>query len=268
MPVRSVRARVLVSIAATMLPLVAVSGASFWAVSGTLSSFAEALDEAREEALPLARLQTLVLQVERAGHHAVEDPGGGAVGYREARDQLLVGLAALDDTVMTEEGELAAEGRRHAEQAVRLFDDILAAPAVRAAGSARASDRELVAIDPHVSSAVDRLREAQALAESDLVEEYELAREVEETAFTVIVVVTLVGFLGALAAGLHVVRSVLSPLGLLQTAVRRLGQGVLSYRVALPGRTSSGSSVRRSTRWLPTSSAVRALWCTTHCTTR
>ncbi len=238
MPVQSVRARVSMSIAAMLLPLLAIGGASFWAVSGTLSSFAEALDEAREEALPLARLQMLVLQVERTGQHALLEPGSGAAGYREARDQLQAGLAALDDTAMTEEGELAAQGRRHAEQAVRLFDDVLADPAARAA--APGTDRKLVVIDAHVSSAVERLREAERLAELDIVEEYELAREVAQTAFTVIVVVTLVGFLAALAAGVHMVRSVLSPLGLLQNAVRRLGQGVLSHRVALPRKDEFG----------------------------
>lgn len=236
----SVRARLGASVAAMVLPLLALSGTAATALGGTLDRFAETADEAIEEALPLARLQTLVIQVERSGMSALVDPSPAVRSDHEtARRQMREAFADLEEGTLTEEGELVASASRSAEDAALLLEAAMG-------GSATERDKTLMAppewsaIAGHTEAALRALAEAEQLASADIVEEYAEAQQVERRTVVWIVVVVLAGLLLAVAGGVHVTRVVLMPLGALREAARRLGDGALSHRVALPRRDEFG----------------------------
>jgi diguanylate cyclase (GGDEF)-like protein len=236
----TVRARVGVSVAAMLLPLLAVSGAAVFALDGTLDRFADTADEALEDALPLARLQTLVLGVERSGLSAAPTPLGSAdrEDYQLARTQLQEAFADLEEEDLTEEGDLVASAHRSADRAVQALNETLnRSPAV---DEPPAFVSRMVASQRHTEAAVRDLREAEQLSEVDIVEEYQDAQQIQRGAIATIVAVVLTGLVLAFAGGIHLVRSVLGPLRSLREAASRLGEGTLSHRVALPHRDEFG----------------------------
>ncbi|WP_345433916.1 putative bifunctional diguanylate cyclase/phosphodiesterase, partial [Modestobacter marinus] len=234
------RARVGISVAAMVLPLLTLSGTAVTALEGTLDRFGDTADEAIEEALPLARLQTLVIQVERSGLSAVLHPTPVTrAGYQTARQEMREAFDALRDTELTEEGKLVATASDSAENAVGLLDQALA----RSASTIRpfpAAGPQLAAVESNVEDAVQALGEAERLASADIVAEYEDAQDVQRRALLWIVAVVFVGLVLAAAGGLHLTRVVLTPLGALREAARRLGEGTLTHRVALPRRDEFG----------------------------
>ncbi len=233
----SVRARVRLGVVAMVLPLLVLSATAVTALEGTLDRFADTADEAIEEALPLARLQALVSQVERSGLRAVMAPGPTtAADYRAARTRMEQAFADLGDGELTEEGELVVRAWHSAEQAAVLLDK--AQDAVAAGSSATL----FAVIDGHTDAALRALAEAEQLAEADIVSEYEDAQQVERRAVGWIVGVVLVGLVLAAAAGLRLIRAVIPPLDVLRqgrSPARRRG-AVPPGGPAAPGRVRGG----------------------------
>ncbi len=206
-----------------LLPLLAVSGAAVFALDGTLDRFADTADEALEDALPLARLQTPGLGVERSGLSAAPTPLGSAdrQDYQLARTQLQEAFADLEEEDLTEEGDLVASAHRSADRAVQALNETLnRSPAV---DEPPASVSRMVASQRHTEAAVSDLRAAEQLSEVDIVEEYQYAQQIQRRAIATIVAGVLAGLVLAFAGGIHLVRSVLGPLRSLREAASRLG---------------------------------------------
>ncbi|MFD2093023.1 putative bifunctional diguanylate cyclase/phosphodiesterase [Blastococcus deserti] len=240
----SVRARMGAGVAAMALPLVAVSGTAIGGLETTLDSFADTKDEAIEEALPLARLQSLVVQVERDGQLAVLQPEASPpAAYEAARDRMADAFAALGGQQMTEEGDLASVAEVHARRAVAVLDEAVRSPATTAAERSTAASR-LTEARGHVEEAVTALEQAEELASADILDEYEDAHESQRVVLGWIVAAAGIGLVVALAGGLHLTRSVLRPLGAFREAIRRLGDGMLSHRVELPSGDEFGTLAR------------------------
>ncbi len=239
-----VRARMGAGVAAMVLPLLAVSGTAVIGLEATLTSFADTADEAIDEALPLARLQTLVIQVERNGMRAALHPEEESpAAYVATRDRMAEAFAALDGQDMTEEGELAGIAERHAQRVVDIIDDLVAAAAADPAQRGAVLDR-LTEAREHARDAAAALGRAEALATADILDEYEQAHAGQRQVLAGILAVVLVGLAVALAGGLHLTRAVLGPLGAFREATRRLGDGVLSHRVELNRRDEFGTLAR------------------------
>ncbi|MFP5370434.1 MAG: putative bifunctional diguanylate cyclase/phosphodiesterase [Actinomycetes bacterium] len=240
----SVRARMGAGVAAMVLPLLAVSGTAAVGLESTLDSFADTRDEAIAEALPLARLRTLVIELERDGQRAALHPRDGRpITYPVTRDRMLDAFAALEGAGMTEEGDLAAAAQGDARRAAAIIDQALAAPATTAVEQAAVLDR-LAEAGRHVSEAASALGRAEALASADILDEYEQAHEGQRQVLAAILAVMVVGMTVALMGGLHLTRAVLGPLGAFREATRRLGDGVLSHRVELDSRDEFGTLAR------------------------
>ena len=239
----SVRARMRVGVAAMVVPLLAVSAAAVVGQEATLDSFAESTDEAMEEALPLARLETLVIQVERNGVLAVlHGDVRGAATYQATRDQMLAAFDALQDTDMTEEGDLASNAETHARRAAGTLDAALASPG-SAVGRAAAANR-LEEARTDVEAAVTALDAAGALATADIVAEYRSAEQEQRRLLLGIVALVVLGLAIGLGGGLRLTRTVLGPLAAFGAATRRLGDGDLSHRVDLPRGDEFGALAR------------------------
>ena len=244
-----VRARMGVGVAAMVLPLLAVSGTAVLGLEATLESFADTADEAIEEALPLARLQTLVVQVERDAEHAALHPEeAGPELYLATRDRLVAAFAALDGQDMTEEGDLVAVAERRALRAVDVLDEVVAAPATSPAERTAVLDR-LDEARGHVQEAATALGRAEALASSDILDEYDAAHEGQGQVLAGILAVVAAGLAVALAGGLHLTRAVLGPLGASGRPPTGSGTACCPTACRWTARTSSARWHGRSTPW-------------------
>ncbi|MDT0275908.1 putative bifunctional diguanylate cyclase/phosphodiesterase [Blastococcus goldschmidtiae] len=242
----TVRARMGAGIAAMTLPLLLVSGTAVAGLDLTMDGFAETAGEATEEALPLARLQTLVLEVERTGVRAVLLPSDADArgAYLATRDRLEAGFADLEDDALTEEGDDTATAQEHAQRAVAVLD---AAVGDAAAGDPAERTAVLERLDEasgHVGAAVASLGAAEALAEADILGEYAEARGAQEQVLGWILGVAAAGLLMALAGALRLTRTVLAPLGAFREAARALGDGTLSHRVPVTREDEFGALAR------------------------
>ncbi|RZU30822.1 putative bifunctional diguanylate cyclase/phosphodiesterase [Blastococcus saxobsidens] len=242
----TVRARMGAGIAAMMLPLLLVSGTAVAGLDLTMDGFAETAEEATEEALPLARLQTLVLEVERSGVRAALLPSGADArgAYVTTRDRLEAGFADLEDDALTEEGDDTAAGQEHAQRAVALLDAAVADATAGDPAERTAVLQRLNEASGHVDAAVAALGAAEALAEADILGEYAEAREAQEQVLGWILGVAAAGLLVALAGALRLTRTVLAPLGAFREATRALGDGTLSHRVPVTRADEFGALAR------------------------
>lgn len=140
-------------------------------------------------------------------------------------------FSELEQGELTEEGALVAAAQDSADRAVLVLDETLSRPL--SAGGRPAALLQVAASERHIAAAVRDLGEAARLSEADILVEYEGAKAVQRRAVATIIAVVTTGLVLALAGGIYLAKAVLGPLRTLREAVRRLGDGVLSHRVAL-----------------------------------
>jgi len=131
-----------------------------------------------------------------------------------------------------------ASAHDSADRAVLVLDEALSRPP--SAGGRPRALRKVAESERHIAAAVRDLGEAGRLSEADILVEYEGAKTVQRQAVATILAVVGAGLVLALAGGINLAKAVLGPLRTLREAVRRLGDGLLSHRVALRRRDEFG----------------------------
>jgi diguanylate cyclase (GGDEF)-like protein len=234
----SVRARVMLSVAAMLLPMLALAGISTLAMEGTLDRFTGTADEALDDTIPLVRLQGLVLRVERNGLYAVWNPEEEALTrYERAKTEMVAGFDSLQKEALTEERGLVARASGSAQRTVLAFDVFLATRPenLELAPSAQTTQQSQV-IQLNTDAAVEALERAERISRADMLSEYAAAKALEGRTRTAVIAIALLGLLIAVAGGFVLARSVVRPLHRLREAVGVLSDGALSHRVELDRR--------------------------------
>ncbi|MFP5252553.1 MAG: putative bifunctional diguanylate cyclase/phosphodiesterase [Actinomycetes bacterium] len=224
----SIRARVVLSLVAMLLPLAALCVTALVTSVKTLDRFEATAAEALHEALPLAHLQTDLLTVQRAARKVVLAEPSAMTDYRTVRSRLRAGFALLGAGDLTEEGALVTSARRSSERAIGVLDDVVSGAS---STSASMQARRLAVAGRHIDTALGDLREAERISRIDIGDEYAEASAAQGRAMTIIVVVAAATLGLGLVGATHVVRSVLRPLAALRASVDALERGDLSHRV-------------------------------------
>jgi diguanylate cyclase (GGDEF)-like protein len=234
---QSVRERVVLGVAAMLLPMLALAGISVVAMGTVVERFEANSDEAVQTSLPVARLQSLVYRVERTGIMAAWS--GDLDAYEAARDRMYGAFDVVEGEVTAERRYVVAARRDIA--ATTMYLDLFLSMREQLLATAVTTpsaqvQQQVAALQGSTDDAIRNLETAQQVSAARILDRQVNAQRVEARTTTMIVVVTAIGLLVALGGGLMLSRSVARPLRRLRAAVGLFSAGALSHRVELDRR--------------------------------
>ncbi|HEB12085.1 MAG TPA: diguanylate cyclase [Actinobacteria bacterium] len=232
----STRFRLVVTLAAMLLPVIVLAVVSFILFNGFIDSFIEVTDEMVVEIQPNSQIQAMIPKFVSDLDHFVLEPGESrrrTVRHQAKRiDGAFRNHLKVDFSHKNEKGQIISafrEWQKAKKLALKMVNgnqDEIGAPQ-------EAINKTMERIDILLGRSVRTLEKANGLAIGEIREELELARASRRRNIWSMTLAIFFGAVMALGAGVMLTRSILRPLSTLEEGVRRLGSGELDYRIQM-----------------------------------
>ncbi|UCD35696.1 MAG: diguanylate cyclase [Nitrospiraceae bacterium] len=242
---RSLRERFAVCMLAMLLPLVVLAGASLFTLRAVIGSLDEVVEEIAGEMHPVMQLQSMIQQSVMPLHDYLLH---GSRSERElfylmcSRIDRMFGEVIGSDFQIPREAELLRDAHREwtlfRDQAAEVLDN------ETALGDDAALHR-MEELDIRLGTITGLLEENHNLIITEMNEQKRHSYRVQHRAYLVNGGIFAAGLITALAAGIFLSRSVLSPLRLLTETANRFGDGDLGAR-ARTGRMDELGSLAQA----------------------
>lgn len=236
---RSIRARFLLYLSLTLLPLAAIAIAAVVAVQVSFHFVEEIVEEIGGELEPLRELELRLRQTETVIHHLI------STGSDADRERL---GAALEQTDAAFDGIASAPFRHshewHAvEQSAAAWEEVKAMARQVLAGGPSEGPGMAMLMDGFEKS-VAPLRSAYQAAHEEILQEMARALVARRHSALLLAATLVIGIAVALVAAYALSCRVLRPLRELEKGTRELTEGKLSYRIPAQGEDEFGRVIR------------------------
>ncbi|MDP2659274.1 MAG: diguanylate cyclase [Dehalococcoidia bacterium] len=239
-PSASVRSRFIVGTGVMMLPLLVLGVGAFLLMERGVDAFNNVAEEAVEELLPIARLQILIHRVSTSidDYLIRGNPSSRSEFESVAREIDLAFEAAIAGPfALSEERSAIESAMSQWEQAKPLSRNILALsnPVGDPTGAT-----VMISLDSYLRRCVDYLNRVYEAGHREIDDELANAGTLKRIQLYTIAGIFGLGLLAAAVAAILLARSVLKPVALLEEGAKRIGEGVLAYRVKLSTQDEFG----------------------------
>lgn len=225
-------ARLLMALAAMLVPLLALGAGTYFSFHLLSSSLNEVVEEALGEMAPLTEIQLLLQKTQIAVHLAIhEDERGAQERIAElisSTEKTFVAGSELpfSDPAKRAKFDAALQKWHQGREGIgELFRPI--GPEENPSALAALS-----VFDEHIGQAVLLLQEAHELAEAEIFEQLHAVDSTKRNISRLNTTLFVIGIAMVLGIGLLLARSILRPLRKLESGVRRFASGDFSYRIA------------------------------------
>jgi diguanylate cyclase (GGDEF)-like protein len=226
-PKYNLGARLLVALAAMLVPLLMLGAGTYFSFQLLSSSLSEVVEEALEEMAPLTEIRLLLQETRIALHEALHEAD------RQAHRRLAERVAATEKAFAGGSELPFADPVKRAKfnaalQQWRQVDRILQP----AESQESLSDQAVRTFDEQLNQAAFLLKEAHERAEAEILEQLQAVDNTKRNISILNTSLFLTGIAMVLGIGLLLSRSILRPLRQLESGVRRFAKGDFSYRIA------------------------------------
>jgi diguanylate cyclase (GGDEF)-like protein len=229
----SLRARFVVGMGLTLVPIMLVAATSTIALQRSLATIHEVVEEASGELAVLLRLQVLLERANAAIQSCLSGSAGGRAscyGFRDSRQVVDAAFrgAATAPFALEEERALLHSAWEQWQRAGDIGESILAT-----SDAATVLSREVGALHAHLDRAIAMLERAHRLSEWEMSASLVTVRSTRRRTTFIILAVLALAVLISSAGGVLLARSILVPVNMLERGAERLAAGDLAHRVSL-----------------------------------
>lgn len=237
----SIRNRFAFGMGAMLLPLILLGIGTFVSLEGVLNRFEEKENETLEALFPITELEALIVKASTSADDYFSH------GTPADRDRFLLMSREVDKTFITilntptdtpEKTALLLVAQKAWQQAKTSGEVIFTNPHLRKDVSAVREKKHLDTCIKKAVETLDRLQEL--LTHLQIFDNIAQAQAAKLWVKGIVVVVFGLGLAVAAIASLILARSVLLPLQILETGVKRLSEEDLSYRIVLSSQDELG----------------------------
>ncbi len=237
----SLRTKLVAGTAVTAIPLLALLASSLLSLQRLLHAIEETVSEVTEEIHPVYRLQSMLPRPRAALRDRVvfgdEREAGAFRTHRAALDWSFEYLRQTAGFAQREEMDLLLAAQREWRQAADLGEALHAAPFLEADPAYLAA---YARFEDHMAQTESLFQMIIRLASEEVRAEHEEVRDATRRMLFHFGAIFLLGLGTAVAAGVLLHRSLLSPIRDLDRGVRRLGDGDLTHRTQISGPRELG----------------------------
>jgi diguanylate cyclase (GGDEF)-like protein len=227
-PKYNLGARLLVALAAMLVPLLTLGAGTYFSFQLLSSSLNEVVEEALEEMAPLTEIQLRLQETRIALHETLHEAD------RRAHRRLAERVAATEKAFAagTELPFADPVKRGKFNAALQKWRQVVNKILQAAETQESPSDQAVMTFDEQLNQAAFLLKEAHERAEAEILEQLQAVDNTKRNISILNTSLFLTGIAMVLGIGLLLSRSILRPLRQLESGVRRFAKGDFSYRIA------------------------------------